>query len=156
MELQGKVKLKFGGPEHGWLDMTLSCGEFQLKLDISDVPVDSLDLMRIAILNLSNEYYNAYGIQEVILHLEPTCYYLDFERNNENYRISISTSEDYNNGKKTHLHSISGTFNDIIMPVYRGLMEFYSFNYQEPNWRATDRRLIEKLKAEIKTVHNNT
>lgn len=147
--IQGKIKLKFGKPNHGWLLTNLKCKDYELELDISNVPNDPVDDLRSAIMTLSLPNYQAWEPQEIILHLEPACYYLLIERKNDEFNVLISKSKDYDS-KRYPLQVIRGNYDEVLMPIYRGLMEFYSFGYEPPHWRKNDDKLIDKLKKHIK------
>jgi len=145
--LKGKIKLKFGVPEHGWLSLNLKCEDYELVLDISDFPNNPVDDLRSAIMILSQSKFN--GTQEIPLNLEPVYYYFLITTQNDNLNIVISHSDNSGKGKQI-VQSINGTYSEILMPIYRALMDFYSFNYKEPHWPKTEGKLIEKLKDSIK------
>ncbi|WP_298549282.1 hypothetical protein [uncultured Aquimarina sp.] len=147
--IEGKIKLRFEKPEYGWLLMNFVCGDYELKLHISNVPNNPIDDLRSALMTLNEPNYEAWGSQEVIFHLEPACYYLVIERNNENLDLKIFHSKDYG-GKKYTVKNISGNYNQILMPIYRALMNFYSYEHNESDWSKTDEKLIQKLKKTVK------
>ena len=57
---KNKLKISFGQAHHGWLPTTLTYGDFKLEVDISDVPIDPMEQLCTALIQLLK------GIQEPI------------------------------------------------------------------------------------------
>ena len=80
--------------------------EFNLELDISDVPLDPMVQLCDALIEISK------GIKEpnrVIWHLEPYCYYLQLEKLEVGYKAIILESDEFDSPAKV-FKEISGTF----------------------------------------------
>lgn len=148
--IEGKLSLVLGTPAHGWLPVTLRCGSYSLELDVSDVPNNPIDELMSSLMHLSEKKYKSWGPQETILHLEPFCFYLLIERNGTNFDLLISQSKDFD-GRREPVQTIRGTFQEIILPIYRSLMHFFSFGYQAPHWPPQQQRSITELKGRIKS-----
>ena len=89
----------------------------------------------------------AKGINEpsqVTWHLEPRCYYLQFRRSEDQYQAIILESDHYESPAKINT-TITGTFEEIILPCYRALKAFWSKAYKPPHWEELDSKRIEEL-----------
>jgi len=40
-----KLKCKLGIPQHGWLHVLVTIDKFRLEMDVSDVPVNPIDIL---------------------------------------------------------------------------------------------------------------
>jgi hypothetical protein len=49
------LSIIFGTPEHGWLSVDIISGDFKFNIDASDVPVNPLELLCDALLNLKTD-----------------------------------------------------------------------------------------------------
>lgn len=137
------VKLIFGRPEHGWLPVNFQAEGFHLELDVSDVPINPLDELCNALINV------AHGESaDVNWHLEPAWYHFHFEPNDEAITLIILASERY--GLKSVVQfSITGTYESIIKPMYRALKSFVTTDYGT-DWPASDLARIKKLTEVVK------
>ena len=123
------IKVDFGEPHHGWLPVKIESDEYTCEFEASDVPVDPLGVLADALGTVVTS-----GQVEVWWHLEPAGYYFNFISTPNGYELAISFSKDSKLQNKEHLHTFSGSFSEIILPVWRALKEFYSHNYTEPHW----------------------
>jgi hypothetical protein len=149
--IHGKIKLKLGIPEHGWLKMRLTCGTYELLDHISDVPNNPIDDLR-EVLSILVQYPR--GMYQVEISLEPAYYYFEFEREESLFSILISFARN-DSSKKEAVQKIYGNFDEIVMPIYRALMDFYSYKYTEPHWPPTSDKLVKKFKETIKSEQQN-
>lgn len=141
MPSQNKIHLEFGAPEHGWLPTRFSYNDFNLELDISDVPVDPMVLLCDALIEITK------GIQEpgpILWHLEPYCYYLQLNKTDTGYKASVLESDQFD-GPARLAKEITGTFVEIILPLYRSLRAFWSKSYKPPHWEELDPNRIKIL-----------
>lgn len=153
MNLENKIAIEFGIPEHGWLLTNLSHKDFNLELDISDVPIDPMAQLCDALIEINK------GINEpsrIIWHLEPYCYYLQLTKLESGYKAIISESDEFDSPTKITTE-ISGAFEEIILPLYRALKKFWSKSFKPPHWNELDPKRIEELTKLIKEKkeHNN-
>ncbi|MEE9362137.1 MAG: hypothetical protein V3U92_06015 [Cellulophaga sp.] len=140
------IKIEFGTPEHGWLPTTLNYKDYQLELEISDVPLDPMVQLCDALIQINK------GIKEpnrIIWHLEPYCYYLQLMIIEGQYKATILESDEFDSPTKT-TKEISGSFDEIILPLYRGLKTFWSQSFKKPHWDELDSKRIEELTDLIK------
>jgi len=141
-----KLKITFGRPEHGWLPTTLSYRDFELKIEISDVPINPMYQLLESLIQITK------GIKSpdiVIWHLEPYCYYLQLEQHVKAYKLIILESDQLESPKKNHQEFI-GDFESIILPLYRGLKKFWAVAYKPPHWDILDSKRMEQLTELIK------
>lgn len=146
MIVSNKIEVEFGIPEHGWLLTNLVHKEFNLVLDISDVPLDPMVQLCDALIEISK------GIKEptrVIWHLEPYCYYLQLKKLENGYKALILESDEFDSPARV-TKEISGTFEEIVLPFYRGLKKFWSKSFKLPHWDELDSKRIEQLTELIK------
>lgn len=139
--IKEKLKIEFGQPEHGWLPVNLRHGDFELKFEASDVPINPIDQLISGIRQITK------GIStEVWWHLEPAGYYFDFDKTGDKYNLRIAFAKN-DTADKELVHETCGEFEDIVMPFYRSIMSFFSQTIEEPHWPKTDER-------EIKAFHS--
>ncbi len=153
MNSENKIVIEFGIPENGWLLTTLNHKDFDLELDISDVPIDPMVQLCDALIEINK------GINEpsrIIWHLEPYCYYLQLRKLESGYKAIISESDEFDSSTKITTE-ISGSFEEIILPLYRALKKFWSKSFKPPHWDELDPKRIEELTKLIKEKkeHNN-
>jgi len=140
-----KISFKLGVPEAGWLPVHLVTDAFEINVDASDVPKDPLEELISSIILLCS---NVNEPPDVMWHLEPFCYYFRFKKVNSTYLLTILSSEYYDGPKKIEFE-IMGTFDSIIMPIYRGIKAFASFDYKDGLWPAIEMERIDKLKRVV-------
>ncbi|WP_210465382.1 hypothetical protein [Rufibacter roseolus] len=147
-----KLKIELGAPEHGWLPVNLAFENFDLQFEASDVPANPVDQLITSLRNVIK------GIKtEVWWHLEPQGYYFEFERIGNEYSIGIYfANSDISDRRKVFV--LTGSFNSLILPIYRAILKFIDKSYEEINWPKTHKSEIEKLiklVKETKTTQNN-
>jgi hypothetical protein len=141
---KAKLKIEFGQPEHGWLPVNLRHGDFELQFMASDVPINPIDLLTSAIREITK------GITtEVWWHLEPEGYYFDFEKDGDEYKLKISFTRG-SKADKELIYETQGKYEDIVMPFYRSVKNFFTREMDEPHWPRTDEGEIEKLENIVK------
>ncbi len=151
---RSKIQIEFGRPEHGWLLTNFRCNDFKIDLDISDVPLDPMVQLCDALIEINK------GIKEpsrIIWHLEPYCYYLQLRKTENAYKATILESDKFDSPTKM-TKEISGTFEEIILPLYRALKKFWSQSFKPPHWDELDPKRIKELTKLIKEKkeHNNS
>lgn len=146
MTEKGRIKIEFGIPEHGWLPIKLNYRDYQLELEISDVPLDPMVQLCDTLIQISK------GIKEpnrIIWHLEPYCYYLQLMITDGQYKATILESDELDSPTKI-TKEIIGSFDEIVLPLYRGLKKFWSQSFKSPHWDELDSKRIEELTDLIK------
>lgn len=146
MSSVNKIEIEFGIPEHGWLPTTFKFGEYQLELEISDVPQDPIVQLCDALIQINK------GVKEpnqIIWHLEPYCYYLQLMIVDGQYKVVVLESDEFDSPSKT-TKEIIGSFETIILPLYRGIKKFSSKSYRKPHWDELNSERIDELTNLIK------
>lgn len=141
-----KIIIEFGIPEHGWLPIVFEHLDYHLEFEISNVPLDPMEQLCEALIQINK------GITEpnqIIWHLEPYCYYLQLIISDEEYKAIILESDEFNSPRKV-TKEIAGSFDEIILPLYRALKKFWSQSYKEPHWDELDATRIHELTNLIK------
>lgn len=146
MSSENEITIEFGTPEHGWLPTNLSHKDFEIELEISDVPLDPMVQLCDSLIEINK------GISEssrIIWHLEPYCYYLQLRKLESGYKVIVLESDEFDSPTKITTE-ISGTFEEIILPLYRALKKFWSKSFKVPHWEELDPKRIEELTKLIK------
>lgn len=146
MNQKDRIQIEFGMPEHGWLQMNFKYHDFELELDISDVPLDPMVQLCDTLIQITK------GINKpdrVIWHLEPYCYYLQLERSQNDFKATILESDELDSPTKV-TKEILGGFEEIILPLFRELKRFWSKSYKHPHWDELETARIEELTNLIK------
>jgi hypothetical protein len=120
--------VEFGRPEHGWLPVTFEAGEFKLEFDVSDVPINPLDLLCEALTVVP-----AGGSAKVMWHLEPAVYWFAFEKHTDGVTLEITEAASYNQ-PSTYLLQLTGSAQAILRPFYKALTAFAANQYSEAQW----------------------
>lgn len=152
MESSNKLHIEFGTPEHGWLPTMFQYQDYKLELEISDVPVDPMIQLCNALIGINK------GINEptrIIWHLEPYCYYLQLKVENGRYMAIIYESDDFDSPAQL-TKEITGSYEEIVLPLFRGLKKFRSHSYKEPHWDELDAKRIDELTELIKEKKKRT
>ena len=139
---ESPLAFEVGIPEHGWLTVNLRAADLNISFETSDVPTNPIEQLISSLILLTE------GVSEpptVSWHLEPSYYHFDFREANNLVTLSISTSE-----PTTSNNELSGTFEEIIFPIYRELRKFGSAEHQEPHWPNIPRARYEELKEAVK------
>ena len=148
-----KLTLEFGVPEHGWLPVKIAFNDFRLEFDASDVPANPIDYLISSLRSVIK------GIRaEVWWHLEPEGYYFDFEKFNDEYTLNISFAKSGNFDSEM-ISKLHGSYESLILPVYRAIKKFTNQQHDSQNWPPTDKTELEKLSELVKrskTSQNNT
>lgn len=148
--MKESMKLTIGEPEHGWLPLVLEYGAFQLELDVSDVPTDPIKQLCDTLIQLNKGIVQP---DRIIWHLEPYCYYLQLEMVTNGYEAQVLESDTFDS-PTTVVQVIHGTFETLILPLYRSLKKFHAEAHQPPHWEELDSERIKLLTDLIKDKKN--
>ena len=122
------MRVSIGKPEHGWVQVEIRDKDFTLSDSISDVPRDFIDETIRALTQLLT-----FGTaQPVELPLEPGAYLLSFGRSADAYTLDIKQSAPKRPTRT--VYEASGTFDEIILPVFLAIKNFSDQNHREPHW----------------------
>jgi len=142
-----KLKCKLGVPQHGWLPILLTYGDFRLEMDVSDVPVNSVDLLVHSLSRVID------GLEsDVWWHLEPASYTFSFSpKEMDKFSFGVSFLDgSVGDEKSQHIFECTGSRDEIILPFWRAVMEFASHSYTEPEWPAIDELALTRLTTKIR------
>lgn len=143
--------MNFGNPEHGWLPIEFKYAEFELNFDASDVPKIPTDLLCECLVSILK------GLEtKMYWFLEPGHYLFEFVPNGEGIDLLISASND-SIIKQKEVYKISGSYDSIILPMYRTLKKFNTIEFNELDWEKIDRIKLDELTELInkrKTAYN--
>ncbi len=141
MEGSKKLHIDFGTPKYGWLPITFQYQNYKLEIEVSDVPIDPMVQLCDALIEINK------GTNEptrVIWHLEPYCYYLQLKVANGQYIALIYESDELNSPYQL-TKEITGSYQEIILPLFRGLKNFHSTFYESPHWDGLDSERTDEL-----------
>ena len=135
------VKLTFTSPTHGWLPTRIELMNEVLEFVASDVPNNPIEELCSAV---SSAAAGREG--EVWWHLEPDGYFFEISGANGGARLRILFSEHSISSPKIEVASVTGTKAEVLLPLWRALREFESFNTQEPHWPRIELVGLEELR----------
>ena len=145
------IELNFGYPEHGWLPVEFKHGEFELNFEASDVPKIPTDLLCECLVSFLK------GLEsKMYWFLEPGYFLFEFKETPKGIDLFISESND-SVIKQKEMKKISGDFKSIILPIYRTLKRFDSFELNEIDWKKINQMKLKELTDLInvrKTTYN--
>jgi len=129
--MNNKISISLGTPEHGWLPVVFRYKDFQIDFDASNVLNDPIEeLMDVTMKLQDNE------VKRITWWLEAPAYFFDITKNKNNFRLSISYSDDLFD-KVTEpqlLHTIKGSEDEIIEPLRLALKHFEMLTYEKRHW----------------------
>ena len=146
MPQENKIEIEFGVPEHGWLSTTFKYGDYELELEISNVPRDPMVQLCDVLIQICKGMKSP---ERIMWHLEPYCYYLQLEIIKGQYKAIILESDEFESPTKI-TKEITGSYDAIILPLYRGLKKFWSHSFKTPHWDELESKRIEELTNLIK------
>jgi hypothetical protein len=132
---RNSVRVRFDDPDHGWIGLSIKTEEAgELQDSFSYTPYDSfLDLITaISLVSQSNSDATASW------NAEPTEYDLRFRRSDEQVQLEIQRHPDNRRikGRGEVVLQVSGTFEEIALPFWRGRRDLRSrFSPEELNRR---------------------
>jgi hypothetical protein len=141
-------KLSFEPPEHGWLPVRLTSEATKIDFVASDVPNDPIQELIDALgAALQNESASVWW------HLEPSGYYFDFSpcQKGVQLRVSLEPGNDLT-GQKRELLNVVGTHKEVLLPIWRALRTFESFNTHEPHWPVVQFNQLHKLGEVLRAI----
>ncbi|WP_413190351.1 hypothetical protein [Psychrobacter sp. AT9] len=119
------VKIEFGVPVDGWLELTISNQSQCITLDISDVPCDSISELAKAVINLQ------FGskTEEVEFSLEPDFALWRFISFADELQIQV-----FPNSSRGKPFIFKGTREEVLYNLYKALKELETESFmQDPD-----------------------
>ena len=147
-----KIELNLGNPKNGWLPIELKSAEFKLEFNASNIPENPTEkLCESPILAMN-------GIEtEICWNLEPECYFFEIKSSQNGVYIIISKSSGKTENRNL-IYELNGSFETVILPMYRSLKKFNTLEYGKTDWTIIDHGKLNKLTELItskKTAYNN-
>jgi hypothetical protein len=123
-----KIRLRFGLPEDGWIQVTLTSRKGTFEVDASDVPGDSLLELAAGALSVARASSKRCVIH---WHLEPEWVQWRIERRGD--RISLVVQE---RPGGPFAKVATGSAEDILVPIWRGLQRLeHDFGWESDDFR---------------------
>ncbi len=139
MKKTDKIELNLGNPKHGWLQIEFKHIEFELNFNASAVPKIPTDLLCECLISILK------GLEaKMYWFLEPGYYLFEFIPNGETIDILIASSND-STSKQKEIYKISGSYDSIILPMYRSLKKFNTIELNELDWKKINSEKLNKL-----------
>lgn len=82
-------------------------------------------------------------------HLEPEGYYFEFDKFSDDYTLNISLAKSENSDRKM-VFKAKGSYESLILPIYRAIKKFTDQQHDSQNWPSTDKAELEKLTELVK------
>lgn len=108
------VKIEFGVPDEGWLDVIISNQSQCITLDVSDVPCDSISELAKAVINLQS----GSKIEEVEFSLEPDFVLWRFISIGDELQVHV-----FPNASRDKTFIFTGTREEVLYNLYKALKE---------------------------------
>jgi hypothetical protein len=86
---------------------------------------------------------------EVWWHLEPEIYYFNFEKTGDEYHLRVFFAKGDARDKGL-VYDIDGKYEEIVMPFYRAVKNFFSKKIEDPHWPKTKENEIRTLTDIVK------
>jgi hypothetical protein len=129
--------------------LTLQIDEFELALDVSDVPINPLDeLCNSLCLVLKGSEASVWW------HLEPAWYQFYLEPRLNEVVLSIYQAARYQR-PDLKVFQYTGDFNSVILPLYQALKQFVSLPTPESDWPSIDAEKLRELSALVHARKSN-
>ena len=139
------LTIRFGEPCHGWLPVVIKYGDITEEFLSSNIPVDSVT----ALWDIINSAISGVG-GEVWWHLEPSGYYLSITKEKDMYFVDLKFSEKSRTDDRDDVFNFVGSFEEVILPIWRAIKEFYSHKYD--GWDCVPPERLRSLDDQIKKL----
>ncbi len=141
-----KIIFELGQPHAGWVPVKLHHLKHNFQFEGSVVPNNPIEELMSAIILICDGVTKT---SQITWNLEPYCYYFQFEKDDDNYMLSVSESDDFQGPQKL-THKIKGTFDQIILPIYRALRNFETYEFSDRAWPEIKKERSMKMKLLVK------
>lgn len=142
--------VKFGQPEHGWLPVMITSGEFILDFDASATLGDTVaDLVQTLL--LITQQVDA----SVNWFLEPLEYRFEF-RVELAEEVRLTIYELVESSKPELVFSRQASYDDIVLPFWRALQKLNLTDFDGVRWHALPFEKLQKLKTLVKARNTKT
>ncbi|MDR7092258.1 hypothetical protein [Cellvibrio fibrivorans] len=139
------MKFEIGEPEHGWVRIKLSHNGLELEFNSSDVPNNPIAELILAIESVLNG-----ADSSVWWHLEPEGYYFKFTKVGSELVFEVMYSVSSLESQAKSILLVRGSCYELLMPFWRALRKFETFNYKEQNWPMVNFSSLAKIELKLK------
>jgi len=140
------IKLTFEKPENGWLPVEFQSDQVELSFVSSNIPENPTDQL------CENLILALKGVEsKTFWNLEPDQLVFELESLGENFNLTITEQGE-------NIFSQKGNFEKVLLPLYRSLKKFSTYELNEEDWESLDSgklKNLDRLIADRKTAHNN-
>ena len=140
------IKLTIEKPENGWLPVEFQSDQVELSFVSSNIPENPTDQL------CENLILALKGVESKTLwNLEPDQLIFELEPLGENFNLTITEQGE-------NIFSQKGNFEKVLLPLYRSLKKFSTYEINEEDWESLDSgklKNLDRLIADRKTAHNN-
>jgi hypothetical protein len=148
MSTENKIQIEFEAIQSNWVPITFSYKDYQLELIASYLFCDPMVQLCDALIEICK------GIKEpspVSWDLESYCYHLQLVVADEQYKVIILEGNGFY-APATITREISGSFHEIILPLYRALKKFWSYSSSQSTLNKLESQRIEQLTKLMKKM----
>ncbi|WP_420401328.1 hypothetical protein [Flagellimonas sp.] len=139
------MEFNLGQPISGWLPVYFKSDDFILEFTSSKIPENPTDKLCEALILISS------GVESEMYWTEqPISYFFKFELMNTFYSFKILET-DKNGYNQTEIFRANGRFEDLILPIYRGLKKWTTIEFESSAWKKIEQSKLDKLTELIKT-----
>ena len=145
-----KITCKFGKPSNGWLPLYFFVDGYELDVEVSDVPVNPVDMLLDGLGRVLNNLD-----AEVPWHLEPVSYYFQFkplDSKRVHFAITRSDSATKIESKRQIEKEVEIGKMELVLPLWRAVSEYASHNFSDPDFDPINLTQLQKLKQNIKAI----
>ncbi|WP_170860257.1 hypothetical protein [Duganella sp. CF458] len=145
-----RIQVRHEAPSNGWLPIRLTVSGREIVIVASDVPNNPVQEL------LETLESAARGSEaSVWWHLEPDGYYLRFFPIGGEIKLVLEFAAESKACCVEDVLSIQGTRAEVLLPFWRFLREFQSYDYSEPDWPSVDYRRIAAVREAIGISHED-
>lgn len=139
------VRLTFGLPKNGWVEVHLSIGGNSIEFYASDVPNNPVQQL-VDALALS-----AKGLEATVWwHLEPDGYYFKFSPLQLQVQFQCSFASASKESSQSEVALVVASKEEVLLPVWRALRSFQSFCPDEHDWPSVNFEGLEKIREVLR------
>jgi len=139
-----KIEFNLGQPISGWIPVYFKSGDFVLEFTSSKVPENPTDKLCESLILIAS------GVEsEMCWTEEPVCYFFKFILADNSYSFAIDET-DTSGQNRTEIFQKNGGFEDLILPIYRGLKKWTTIEFEPSTWGKIKQSKLDKLTELIK------
>ena len=143
-----RIQIRHDAPSHGWLPLRLSVSGHEIDIIVSDVPNNPIQELLEALESAARGREAS-----VWLHLEPDGYFMRFSPIGDEINLLLEFAAASKSSRAEDVLSVQGSRVEILLPFWRFLRDFQSYDYSEPDWPRVDYGRIAAVKEAIGVSH---